>query len=384
MSSENLANDARRFTLLVTERALLPETEGILVSGQAHGMLKTGDDVYLVDPQQRVLTSSITEIRLGNDFGAAQTVAEATDCLVTLRLSSVASEDDVPKYTVVTNIRPQQAIDPSRGIENGQLLGLMTEFNQYSGDPQYISVLVYSLCHSHFLAATIVTGAGSTEANGKVNLNAESNLEFPLLHDQNDSKIAMLPIFTDLTALNRWKGAFQSGQKTIYTVLHFPNVVSNTREINGTVVNPFGPGTFVLPNDFIDSIIATRGYQEEFGQPSGTIGKLRETKVESEQQIRIVVPAEDDELRLIREEILADVRRMPYIKEVYLLIKLNSADEPSYYCVVDCPLEAAKAAFAAIARDITPFLRKIERIEFIPSEAITLPDSIAAACRIYP
>lgn len=387
MNSGNCANDGRRFALLVTDCFLFPNKNGILVTGTIHGQIKTGDDVYLVDPEQRVLTSRVVGISLLDEDGeiaSDSAVNEAANQAIALHLASVTSEEEVPKYTVVTSLRPQQAVDLSRGIENGQLIGLLMEFATCSQDPQYMSALVYSLCHSHYLAVTYVSGSPAADESGNITINADTDLEFPTLNDSKDVNTTMLPIFTDWASLQLWQEIFHDVRQPRFTVMRFPNVVSVCRNLSGAIINAYGPGTLVLPNDFITRITATKGYQDEFGMNADKNKILSETKLDKDQQIRIVVPTETDELRLIREEILSDVKSMSAVREVYLMIKLDSENEPAYYCVADCPQDDVKSVFEKLARDTTPFLHQIKRIEFLPAAALTIPDSIAAVCQIYP
>jgi hypothetical protein len=136
------------------------------------------------------------------------------------------------------------------------------EYARFYRDPNYYNLLVYSICHSQYLAAG---NAQSVLKNTDIMdiLPNRTDVGFPAVTPVG-GKEQILPIFTDWDALHRWKDMITAGN-SVTIALNFQQLIPLLQDrFTGLVINPFGPKPFALPKELISSIVSSSGYQKEF------------------------------------------------------------------------------------------------------------------------
>lgn len=260
-SEAEVANEGRRFTLLVENAKQLAEDEGIMIAGMLYGTLHIGDEVYLLLPNHAVRTTQID----GIEIAAGQNAETAENQKVVLQFKEIKDINMVPKYTVITSIRPQDNPTVNTMIENPQLLGLSMDYPRLNKDPLYMNLLVFELCHAHFLVPARVAANTVKNDDGESVFKQDTQVRFPGIQDPMDSSKSVFTIFTDWRALANWKNLFDKNHPPKAIIMRFPDVV-NVAAGNGVMLNAFGPTSIYLPAEVVDKITSLDGYKQEFGE----------------------------------------------------------------------------------------------------------------------
>lgn len=247
-----VANEGRRFTMLVEDARQLEDEQGIQLAGIVYGNIQLGDLVYFILPNNMIMYSRID----GIEIGAGQNANKAENQKVVLLFEDIKNINAVPKYTVLTSIHPQDKPEEQSAVENPQLLGLSRDFHRLAKDQNYFNIFVYVLCHSYFLVPVKTPGADVVEGEGQV--------QFPALKDPKNPSKSMLPIFTDWIAVVGWQELFEEGKPPKAVILRFPDVV-NICQGSGMILNPFGPTAVMIPGELLEQIVNVEGYKKEFG-----------------------------------------------------------------------------------------------------------------------
>ena len=243
-----VANEGRRFTLVVEDAKQLEDEKGIQVAGILYGNIQLGDLVYFILPNNMIMYSRID----GIEIGAGQNANKAENQRVVLLFEDIKDINCVPKYTVLTSIHPQDRAEESSAVENPQLLGLSRDYHRLVKDPNYFNVFVYVLCHAYFLVPV--------KTNGE---SADAQIQFPALRDPVDEKKSIFPVFSDWYAIAGWQQIFEEGKPPKAVILRFPDVV-NICKGSGVMLNPFGPTAVMLQDKLIEEITNLDGYKLEF------------------------------------------------------------------------------------------------------------------------
>lgn len=247
-----VANEGRRFTMLVEDAKQLEDEQGIQLAGIVYGNIQLGDLVYFILPNNMILYSRID----GIEIGAGQNANKAENQRVVLLFEDIKDINRVPKYTVLTSIHPQDRAEEQSAVENPHLLGLSRDFHRLSNDPNYFNIFIYVLCHAYFLVPVKTPGAAGAGEEGQV--------QFPALKDPKNPSKSIFPVFTDWIALVGWQDLFEDGKPPIAVILRFPDVV-NICKGNGMILNPFGPTAVMIPDQLLEQIVNIDGYKKEFG-----------------------------------------------------------------------------------------------------------------------
>ncbi len=242
-----VANEGRRFTMVVEDAEQLENEEGILVAGILYGNIQLGDLSYFIMPNNMIMYSRID----GIEIGEGQNANKAENQRVVLKFEEIKNINSVPKYTVLTSIHPQDKPEEHSAVENPQLLGLSRDYYRLMKDKNYLNIFVYVLCHAYYLVPAKTDGE-----NGQV--------QFPSLKDPKEPSKSIFPVFTDWYTLAGWKDLFSENRPPKAVILRFPDVVNICRG-NGMMVNPFGPTAVMIPDQLLEDIINLDGYKQEFG-----------------------------------------------------------------------------------------------------------------------
>lgn len=362
-SMQMVVNDGRRFTLLVENSFQLEDNNGIVVVGNLHGEIKVDDSVYIMHPNGQVTVTKINGIEIDNGVAAE----EAKNQHVGLKLSEIKDKSLVQKYSVLTSIRPQHVINVNQPVENGQLMGLTMEFPHYHKDNEFMSLFVYVVCHAHFISPVYMNKEPKSNGDGTATFTEGSTFSFLSLTPPGDKEKKHLPVFTDGTALKKWEGLYQEENPPKNMILRFPDVVSvSSKNMDGVVINPFGPVPVVLTKDYIDKITSLEGYKTEFVNKEKQ--NAQQVKVEKDTKFILGVPAENEEVKQIREAIIAAVVPMANVVKVYFLAKMDSNQEKTYFLVVDCDKDTEMETFNTIGAATKPYLKQTKYMEMISYE----------------
>lgn len=245
----SVANEGRRFTMLVEDAKQLEGDKGIQLAGIVYGDIQLGDLVYFIFPNNMIMHSRIDGIEIGPD----QNSNTAKNQRVVLWFEEIKDINCVPKYTVLTSIHPQGSVSENSAVENPQLLGLSRDYHRLVKDPNYFNVFVFVLCHAYFLVPVKTTAEG-TDA---------SKVQFPALKEPNNKGKSLFPVFTDWIAVVGWQQLFDEGRPPKAVILRFPDIV-NICKGNGMILNPFGPTAVALPDKLLEEIVNLEGYKQEF------------------------------------------------------------------------------------------------------------------------
>ena len=351
----------RRFTLLVEESYNLQKEQSVVIVGNLHGTIQKEDTIYVLHPSGAITQTKVDAL----EVGPGRAVDKAENERVAIRLVDIKEMNQVPpKFTVLTSIKPQTAIDAEVAVENPWLLGLSMEYPKLYQDANYLNLLIYVICHTNYVVPARVEGAATENPNGTIVAGNQAMVRFPSLQNPANQSQNVFPIFTDGEALSRWKNLQEDNQLPKMIVLRFPDVVSICNG-TGVVINPFGPVTIMLPPENIARIISMEGYKQEFGtKPADNV---KPVNMDQEAKILVGVPKEDNEIKMIREAIVTFAKNDASIKRVDFLLKVDVKQERSYLCIVDCPEEKAAELFNGLHKAAAPYFKEVNRMEFMIS-----------------
>lgn len=240
-----------RFTLVVEEAFEMKDDMGIVVGGNAHGKIKIHDKLYLVHP---ILPKSITVEISAIEAGPMNMVDEAENCRVGLRIDSLKKRDEVPRFSVLTNIAPQITEDPSKPLENPYLFGLTYEHERFVNDAAYFRIITFAIFSSRFLTPIKLDNEPEKTGDGKAVVTAQTKIGFKLLKHPGNPELKVLPVFTDWAALKRWDKAFDGEEKPKTLLMPFEQCADIGLKNGGFVINPVGPAPVYVANENIKKI----------------------------------------------------------------------------------------------------------------------------------
>lgn len=367
---QNVVDENRRFTLVVEDGYSLQDNQGAIVAGILYGEVQKEDAVYVIYPNGTIALTKVD----GIEVGPGQEALRAENQKVTIRLNDLKEGKQVPKYTVLTSIRPQTTVDVNTSIENPQLLALSMDYPRWSKDMTYFNLLIYVICHAHFVVPISLNREPVNNGNTAVTFQKETQIRFPSLQDPTDKSRPIFPIFTDWRALSSWKNLFDEKHPAKSMVMSFPDVVGVSKK-SGVVINPFGPTAVTLPKEMIERIVNMEGYKQEF------VEKRQEgvKKIEMSKEAKIVVgvPKETNEIKLIKDALITYAKSNREIKRVDFLLKMDEKKEKAYLCIVDCPEEQAEKLFQSMYKAAAPYFGEIKLMEFLISGKTQLAKDVA-------
>lgn len=358
-STENNEEEDRRFTLLVEKAYQLEDENGVVVVGNLHGKLKKGDKIYVLFPNNRMLISTAEEI----EIGPGRRVTEAEDDVVAIQIFEVKKKEQMPAFTIITNIVPSPDAKEGKELENPLLLGMSMEYPKYGQEVTYNNLLIYIMCHTRFVVPAKMNMDNA--APGKVPM-----IQFPSLADPDKKGSYSLPVFTDWNALSRWDGVFDEKHPGQSVVMPFQDAVSVCKG-RGIVINPFGPMVISLSEENIKQIVNMESYKREFGsgeasqKPNPVQQGQQEVKRQNQPQMMLGIPKDDKpEVKAVKEAIITYAKQDADIKRIDLLLKVDLQQRKSFVCIVDCPENETARISAAIQNVVRPQLKEVNDIDF--------------------
>ncbi|MBP3351742.1 MAG: SseB family protein [Lachnospiraceae bacterium] len=356
-TAEDADDEGGRFTLLVEDAFQLEEENGVVVVGNLHGKIKKGEKIYILFPNNRMMTSAVEEL----EIGPGRRVEEAEDDRVAVQIFDVKKKEHMPPFTIITNIVPNPDAQDGKELENPLLLGMSMEYPKYGQQVAYNNLLIYIMCHTKYVVPASMNADAA--APGKVPV-----IQFPSLAEPNGSGRYALPIFTDWNALSRWEGLMDAGRPVQLLVMPFQDAVEVCKG-RGIVLNPFGPMVISLSSENIQQITNMENYKKEFGnrqvQSKPAQEEVQQNKTQGQPQMMLGVPKPDKpEVKAVTDAIVACVKQEPDVKRIDLLLKVDLQQKKSFVCIVDCPAEKTAGIGEAIQKAVAPNLKEVENIEF--------------------
>lgn len=349
-----------RFTLLVEDTFVLNEGLGMYVKGMVRGNVITGEDVYAILPDGRIIPSKVDRIETLEH----QIIENATEQKVEILLKNIYQFEDMPKFSVLTNIKPQTVIDVNQPVENPQLLGLSMEYQEYKQDNAYLNILIYAICHAHFVVPMFVDGQVRENGNGTVTVEKNTKFAFPALQHPDVPDRKMFPVFTDWMALSKWTTVFpkEKKQPPKNLIMRFLDVVKTCKG-DTIVVNPFGPMLIILSPELIQKIMNMEGFKREFLQKQS--GNVQKVEVKKDSKFMIGIPKDTEEVKHIKEGLVFCAKGHNDVERIDLLLKMDEEKKQSYLCIVKCPKEKAAIIFENIHKAIAPYLHNVKSMDYM-------------------
>lgn len=355
---------AKNFVFLI-ESVIMDHVEGkAIVSGNIHGSLTTHDQVYILHPGRRV---SIGKIELIRD-DADDMVYNLSDGKATVTVSLMGARIEVQRFAVLTTIKPQPVVNLNEPVQNPYLLALSYEYKRFYKEQSFSNILVYELCHSHFVIPFQVAEDAEYTEDGRVDVGNEQNIKYLSIHKPDAAEERLFPVFTDLNALSKWTNVFKAGEKPKVLIIPFPKAYAITKGGHiGMVLNMHGPEPVMFPIEMLDRIVELEGYKREFGgagdqNPDGN--RMEGQKLE-EGKLVVGVPPQTQEVKLMREALVEIGRSREDIKRVDLLVKMDAKREKAYLVVVDCPRETSQEIFEMMDKALMQYANELKIIDFI-------------------
>lgn len=341
-------DEERRFTMLVEQAFQMEGDEGVLVVGNLYGKMKQGDRIFVLFPNAHMSVTHVGEMEVGP--GRIVTVAENEK--VALKISEIKRKEQVPQFTVISNIPPIPNANEGKELENPLFLGMTMEFLNRKQEPEYNSFFVYLLCHTKYVVPAGIMPVEDESGTAQ-------QVRFPTLPDLNDASSQILPIFTDWNALSRWEGVFNEEHPEYSVVVDFWQVV-NICKGNGFVINPFGPMTIVVSAENIRQIVNTDGFKREFG-----LEENKEAKPDQTSRTMLGVPrADNPEVKAVTDAIVAYAKQDETIKRIDLLLKSDSTQKKTFVIIVDCPKDQTARIGEGILNATAYQRKEVENMEF--------------------
>lgn len=356
-TAEDADDEGGRFTLLVEDAFQLEEENGVVVVGNLHGKIKKGEKIYILFPNNRMMTSAVEEL----EIGPGRRVEEAEDDRVAVQIFDVKKKEHMPPFTIITNIVPNPDAQDGKELENPLLLGMSMEYPKYGQQVAYNNLLIYIMCHTKYVVPASMNADAAAPGKAPV-------IQFPSLAEPNGSGRYALPIFTDWNALSRWEGLMDAGRPVQLLVMPFQDAVEVCKG-RGIVLNPFGPMVISLSSENIQQITNMENYKKEFGnrrvQSKPAQEEVQQNKSQGQPQMMLGVPKPDKpEVKAVTDAIVACVKQEPDVKRIDLLLKVDLQQKKSFVCIVDCPAEKTAGIGEAIQKAVAPNLKEVENIEF--------------------
>ena len=223
---------AGQFTFL-TEQIFSIGPIGIAAVGTVSGKVRVGDAVYLYHPGVPLAAARVDKL----EFAPGRGAEEAENGMVSLHFENMRQEN-IKRFSVISNIRPDQMSEQKETVENPQLRGLLSGYAKFRNDPEFLRLFHYSITHAKFMMAVFAE---------------ETNLFFPTV--TNADGTSAIPLFTDPEALFRWQDVFDEKHPKKTAVQTFGEAAALSLNGNdGIVINPFDDAPFFLSNDLITKI----------------------------------------------------------------------------------------------------------------------------------
>ncbi|MBE5917260.1 MAG: SseB family protein [Pseudobutyrivibrio ruminis] len=384
-------NTKERFTVIVDNVTTMLDGNGSIVSGQLFGKLKKGDNVYVYQAGMDTTECQVQAVEAQLE-DKTSIVDEAEDTGVSLQLN-LPEGVVLRKFAVITNVKPQEKVDPKVSIENPALAGIINGMIKYGKDNAFHGTVAYYLSHAHFITPIKMDIEPEVNEKGVAVIKKETKIGFYMLKSQiklegtaEDKDSMVMPLFTDWESLRRWKGLAKDGQRIHTQILSFQDVYRMLKRGNayaGIAVNPFNKVPCTLPIPYLDTITNTPGYKNEFAPAENKEGHITEEKIPAGKRILLGVPKESEETSEIRAKLLDYGRAHDDIYSISFLTKVEEDTKIVRHLVVlefpqEYTPEEMKPHMEAIYQELVPVAKEIKQIEYAVKGRVKAIDDVVA------
>lgn len=139
--------------IFLTEQIFSMGQIGIAAVGTVSGKVHVGDAVYLYHPGVPLAAVRVDKLELAPGRGAE----EAENCMVSLHFENMRREN-IQRFAVLSNIRPDQMAEQKETVENPQLRGLLSGYAKFEKEPEFLRLFHYNIAHAKFMMAVFADG----------------------------------------------------------------------------------------------------------------------------------------------------------------------------------------------------------------------------------
>lgn len=356
---KSLPNEGRRYFLMAEEVSADESKLEVSLTGNLFGCCKKDDNVFIYRHDGRAIGSKVTSIEEYN--GAAFEPADEVSgkraritCSIDFEKIGFSSEDAVPKFAVLSSVRPPLKEDGKKAlVENPGLSGMLFGFSEFKKDKDYMNRLTTNLVNGRFLAAAFIEG---TNENGKPRFNVV------MISSKEKPEKKVIPVFTDIQALMMWKDIFAGEKKPTAVPIPYAEAAKlSDKEGFDIMINPFGPAKFILPVEVVRMI------SSQIKKNAGT--KIGKETVNDGSKVVVGQLRPGEESDRIREALRNYCSGNRDIKRAGVMFMIRNG-RTSYLVVVDAPKTSQKVVFPGILAALKPHLKDIRYVDLsIYSEA---------------
>lgn len=353
---KNLPNEGRRYFLMAEESECNKDKNEASVTGIVYGTCKKDDSVFLYRNDGKALGTKIISIEVfnGQVYEPADEVSQ-NKARLTISIdydkSGLTPETAVPKFSVVTSVRPPvKGTDGKTAVENPSLSGLMFRYSEYKTDKDYLNHLTTNIVNGQFLIPAINNGA-EAEAGSKKKI----QLIMFTKKDEPDKRI--MPLFTDIQALYMWRKVFEGEQKPSIVVMNFIEAAEFIeKEGFDIAINPSGPVSVGLPAKAAIQLasVANKLVAE---------GKVKKETITDGSKVTVGQPHPGPETDAVRAALVKYCKGNRAIKKAGLLFMIRN-NKMSYLVIVDVPKGTEKTVYTGILAAVKPHLKAIKSVDF--------------------
>ena len=387
----NTIETGRRFFVVIDGVTSMLDGNGSIITGQLYGKVNKGDKVYIYQASAAPFECEIQAVEAKIEEKTS-IVDEAEDTSVSLQLNA-PDDAKFTKYAVLSNLKPQDKVDPRVSIENPALAGIINGMVKYGKDNGFHGTVAYWLSHGHFLTPIKMDSEPEVNEQGVAVIKKDTKIGFYMLKsqlkikDDPDRENIVLPLFTDWDSLKKWEGLAKDGARIHTQILTFQDVYAMLKRGDvyaGIAINPFNKVPCTLPIPYLDTIVGTPGYQAEFGSKDASeAGKVQEEKIPEGKRILLGVPKETEEVIAMRAKLSEYGQAHDDIKSISFLTKIEEDTKVVRHLVVlefpaDYTTDQMKVHMEAIFQELNPMAHEIKQIEYAIKGRIPAIDSVVA------
>ncbi len=245
---------------MVAEKYHINPDQTFTVVGEASGIVKPGDKLYLYSDQNHFRTITAEGCRLDP---LDPPVKGRTLASIVLPLKDPG---EIKAYTVISSVKHYAYQTAETPVENPYLAGMMFSFSHMKERSGYVDQMFRAVAFGKYLVAIERRSQKKSLMDHVDDLFMEDTdfaygipvLTFP--------KGTFFPIYSGWDALKRFKGY----EKHEIAVMSFQEIVRIVTEHNGQIVlDPFGPAATYFTDKFIQDIINSPGYKIDFNAWEG-------------------------------------------------------------------------------------------------------------------
>lgn len=244
----------RRFVFLREE-----VLENGLWKGKVSGEIHTGDKVCVIGSDG---TQFQTRVRKLWADGREKNRVKDSEAVLALGTAKDGISDP-GSWPAVSGQLPMSATVPAVAAENPRISAMLSGLSGHYEEADFMSCFVYDVVHGQFLVpAKIQNESGSGDITEAIR--GSHDVMFLSVSSSRDPQKAVFPLFTDWDALSRYSNVMED-EKSVVLLMSFQQAVEMMhRGYDGMVINPFGPASFFLSENYVHSITSLEGYREEF------------------------------------------------------------------------------------------------------------------------